>query len=331
MGSTRAFEDRVDPEVAGGLAVYEAIGFGAADLSGEVLAGMRTALVTLIAGAAAELPPNERVVREDHEIAGPDGDPLRVRVYRPADATAAAGAALPGYLFIHGGGMIMGSIDATDLDCEAFVEQVGCVVVSVDYRLAPEHAYPAPVEDCYAALRWVADQADDLGIDPERIAVGGQSAGGGLAAGTCLLARDRGGPAVAFQVLVYPMLDDRNDTASAREFAGILSWSHEHNTSGWRAYLGDAAGGDDVPIYAAPARAEDLSGLPPAIVQVGELEVFRDEDIAYATRLLQAGVPTELHVYPGAFHAWDAFAPEAAVTVQAVRDRVGAMRRALAV
>ncbi len=327
MGSTRAFADRVDPEVAGGLAVYEAIGFGADDLSGEVLAGIRTALVELIAGAAAELPPNERVVREDQEIAGPDGDALRLRVYRPADSDPST--ALPGFLFIHGGGMIMGSIDASDLDCEAFVERVGCVVVSVDYRLAPEHPYPAPVEDCYAALGWMVDQADALGLDPGRIAVGGQSAGGGLAAGTCLLARDRGGPAVAFQVLVYPMLDDRNATASAREFTGILSWSHEHNASGWRAYLGDAAGGDEVSIYAAPARADDLSGLPPAIIQVGELEVFRDEDIAYATRLLQAGVSTELHVYPGTFHASDAFAPEAAVTVQMVGDRVAAMRRAL--
>lgn len=327
MGSTRAFVDRVDPELIGGLDVYQALGFAAADLSGEVLATMRATLVELIGGAAAALPPNERVGREDHRIDGPDGDALRVRVYRPAGATST----LPGFLFIHGGGMIMGSIDATDLDCEAYVEQVGCVVVSVDYRLAPEHPYPAPVEDCYAALRWMAEQAGELGIDPQRIAVGGQSAGGGLAAGTCLLARDRGGPAVAFQVLIYPMLDDRNDTSSAREFSGILSWSHEHNTSGWNAYLGGAAGGDEVAIYAAPARAGDLAGLPPAIVQVGELEVFRDEDIAYAARLLQAGVATELHVYPGAFHAWDAFAPEAAVTVQMVGDRIAAMRRALEV
>ena len=143
------------------------------------------------------------------------------------------------------------------------------------------------------------------------------------------MARDRGGPDIAYQVLIYPMLDDRNETASAREFSGILSWSREHNASGWRAYLGDGVGGEDVPVYAAPARATDLTGLPPAIVQVGELEVFRDEDIDYATRLLQAGVPTELHVYPGAFHGWDAFAPEAAVTIQMVGDRFAAMRRAL--
>lgn len=325
MADTRAFEARVDPELMGGLEVYRAIGFEHDDLSGEVLATMRTALVELIAGAAATLPPNDRVVREDREVLGPDGNTIPVRVYRPAGTATP----LPGFLFLHGGGMIIGSIDASDLDCEAYVEQVGCVVVSVDYRLAPEHPHPAPVEDCYAALQWMVEQAEALGIDPDRVAVGGPSAGAGLAAGTALLARDRGGPGIAFQVLIYPMLDDRNRTPSAREFSGILSWSHEHNASGWRAYLGAAAGGDDVPIYAAPARATDLSGLPPAIVQVGELEVFRDEDIDYATRLLQAGVATELHVYPGAFHGWDAFAPEAAVTVQMVGDRIAAMRRAL--
>ena len=325
MSSTRVFIDRVDAELMGGLDVYQAIGFAADDLSGEVLSTMRRSLVELIAGAAAALPPNDRVVREDHQIPGPDGNQIRVRVYRPANATTA----LPGFYFIHGGGMMIRSIDASDLDCEAYVEQVGCVVVSVDYRLAPEHPYPAPVEDCYAGLRWMIDHAETLGVDPSRIAVGGPSAGGGLAAGTCLLARDRGGPPIAFQVLVYPMLDDRNQTPSARAFSGILSWSQEHNASGWSAYLGDAVGGEDVPIYAAPVRATDLSGLPPTIVQVGELEVFRDEDIDYATRLLQAGVPTELHVYPGAFHGWDAFAPEAAVTVQMVGDRFAAMRRAL--
>jgi acetyl esterase/lipase len=324
MGEADTFEARIDPEIIEGLEVYRALGFSAGDLSGDTLTQMRTALVELMAAATAELPANERVRREDRLVPGPDGNEVPVRIYRPADADTT----LPGFLFIHGGGMIIGSIDESDLECEAYAEQVGCVVVSVDYRLAPEHPYPAPVEDCYASLVWMADHADDLGIDPARIAVGGASAGGGLAAGTCLLARDRGGPDVAFQVLIYPMLDDRNESPSAREFGGILSWSHEHNRSGWAAYLGDAAGGE-VPIYAAPARADDLSGLPPTLVQVGELEVFRDEDIDYAARLLRAGVPTELHVYPRAFHAWDAFAPEAAVTMQMVGDRINAMRRAL--
>jgi acetyl esterase/lipase len=186
--------------------------------------------------------------------------------------------------------------------CERYALDIDCVVVSMQYRLAPEDPYPAGVEDCYAALVWTVQHADELGIDATRIAVGGESAGGGLAAATALLARDRKGPELVFQALTYPMLDDRNNTPSARELHDIPSWSQQHNDSAWRAVLGMKAGSPDVEPYAAPARATDLSGLPPTLIQVGEIDVFRDEDITYATRLLQAGVPTELHVYPGAYH-----------------------------
>ena len=323
-GSDVGFEERIDPELRDGLVLYQALGFEAKDLSGETLATMRTTSAALFAEAMADVPANDRVVRQDRTAPGPGGE-VPVRVHRSVDATGT----LPALLWIHGGGMIFGNIDQDDLACDAYAEAVGCVVVNVEYRLAPEHPHPAPVEDCYAALRWMADNAAELGIDPARIAVGGASAGGGLAAGTVLMARDRGGPDVAFQLLVYPMLDDRDATPSAQEFGGALSWGREHNVSGWKAYLGDRVGTDAVDHYAAPARATDLSGLPPALIQVGELETFRDEDIDYAARLLRAGVPTQLHVYPGAFHAWDMAAPQARLSVRMVEERVEALRGAL--
>ncbi|CAL9345488.1 alpha/beta hydrolase [Streptomyces albus] len=222
-----------------------------------------------------------------------------------------------------------GGIDADRPVCERYALDLDCTVVSVDYRLAPEDPYPAGVEDCYAALVWTAQHADELGIDTTRVAVGGENAGAGLAAATALLARDRQGPPLIFQALTYPMLDDRNDTPPAREFHAIPSWSRQHNDSAWRAVLGTKVGGPDVEPYAAPARADDLSDLPPTLIQVGELDVFRDEDITYATCLLQAGVPTELHVYPGAYHGWDAVAPQAPSSVQMRDERTTALRRAL--
>lgn len=326
MAQTR-FEQQLDPEVVEALEVYRILGFENTDFSEENLATMRATLAEFMATAMAELPDNDNVVSEDRTVPGPDGNDIPIRIYRPADADP--DTALPAIYWIHGGGMVLGDLDGSDPGCEAYVDQLGVVVVSVDYRLAPEHPHPAPVEDCYAGLEWMADNAAELGVDPTRIAVAGGSAGGGLAAGTCLLARDRGGPSVAYQCLVYPMLDDRNDTDSAREFSGILSWSREHNAAGWGALLGDIAGGDDVSRYAAPARAGDLSGLPPTLVQVGDLEVFRDEDIDYAKRLMQAGVPTELHVYPGVFHGAEGFAPEADHTMRMLRDQFSALGRAL--
>jgi acetyl esterase/lipase len=226
--------------------------------------------------------------------------------------------------------MVIGSIEGDDRVCQSYVREVGCVVASVGYRLAPENPYPSPVEDCFTALRWVAGHAPDLHIDASRIAIGGSSAGGGLAAGTALLARDRGGPAVRFQLLVRPMLDDRNITLSSREFASIPGWSGHMNGVGWTAYLGPLFGTEAVPQYAAPARATDLSHLPATMLQVGELEVFRDEGIEYAARLLQAGVPTELHVYPGAFHGWDGMVPQAAVSRRSIAERMRALHAAFA-
>jgi acetyl esterase/lipase len=312
-------------------------GLGAALLASPVpLADMSTvrqedlpdirAQMNAMRAAMAPVALDERVTIEDRMVPGPEGEPdIRLRIYRLADQEGA----VPGVYWIHGGGMIIGDPEMDDPRMVEYVVQLGCVAVSVDYRLAPEHPHPAPVEDCYAGLVWTAKNAAELGIDPDRLAVGGLSAGGGLAAGTVLLARDRGGPALAFQLLVCPMLDDRNVTPSSREFAEAVVWNRDANLFGWTALLGDAAGSDDVSPYAAPARATDLSGLPPAYIDVGELEVFRDECIDYAQRLVQAGVSTEFHLYPGAFHGFDGMIPEAEISRRAAAERVVALRRAL--
>lgn len=238
--------------------------------------------------------------------------------------------AVPVLYHLHGGGLVTGS--ALD-DLPWLLEiaaQVGAAVAAVEYRLAPEHPYPAAVEDAYAGLGWLVEHGAEHGVDPARIVVSGVSAGGGIAAATALLARDRGGPALLGQLLVYPMLDDRNDSASAVQMAGVGSWDRTANATGWSAYLGDRVGGPDVPGYAAPARAEDLRGLPPTFLDVGSAETFRDEDIAYASRLWQCGADAELHVWPGGCHAFDLLAPEARVSTDARAARVHWLTRLLA-
>lgn len=212
-----------------------------------------------------------------------------------------------------------------DLAVRDYVAASGVPMLVVDYRVAPEHPHPTPVEDCYAALRWLATNAASLGVDPARLAVMGDSAGGGLAAAVCLLARDRGGPAVAQQILIYPMLDDRAATPDC-SLLPYLTWTYDDNVTGWGALLGADAGSESVSPYAAPARATDLSGLPDTYLDVGDLDIFRSEDISYATRLADAGVPTELHVYPGCPHAFEALAPSAGVSKRALSDRVRRLR-----
>ena len=272
--------------------------------------------------AAIEVPSNPNVTCEDRMVPGPDGAPdIKVRIYRPVNATGT----LPGIYFIHGGGMILGDIEGENVPATLICEQVGAVVVSVEYRLAPDHPYPAQVEDCYAGLVWMARNAAELSFDPDRLAVYGGSAGGGLTLATCLLARDRGGPAIRFQMPIYPMIDDQNETPSSHEITDIGIWDRAGNIEAWKWYLGD--GKPDQ--YAAPARAEDLADLPPAFIDVGTVDLFRDEDITFAMRLMQAGVPTELHVYPGAYHASETFAPDAALSRRIWERRFDALRRAL--
>lgn len=312
----------LDPELRAAIEQSPMITGGASALTNEGLAVMREQLAAL----TAALPrPDTPVAIEDRTVPGPEGGPdVRLRTYRPQGEDDPR----PGLYWIHGGGMVIGAPEMDDAMLVELVERLGLVAVSVDYRLAPEHPYPAPVEDCYAGLAWTGANAAELGIDPARLAVGGASAGGGLAAATVLLARDRGGPAIVFQLLVCPMLDDRDSTPSSRAFADAVVWDRSANLFGWTALLGDRVGADDVPPYAAPARATDLSGLPPAFVDVGELELFRDECADYALRLAQAGVSTEFHLYPGAFHGFDIMVPGAALSARAKETRVAALRRA---
>ena len=262
-----------------------------------------------------------KVVRTDHTV---PGDPeVVVRVHRAETATGP----LPCVYSMHGGGYIMGTYEMDDLQFDSWCPNLGVVGVSVEYRLAPETTYPGPLEDCYRGLKWVHDNAGELGVDPSQIGVHGISAGGGMAAALALLARDRGEVALAFQLLDCPMLDDRQQTPSA-QLDGLKVWSKASNTFGWRSYLGDLYGGD-VPYTAAPARCTDLAGLPPAFVSVGSVDGFRDEDIDYALRLNQAGVPCELHVYPGASHGYQ-IAVDASVTKQSRRDKEEWLARQLA-
>jgi acetyl esterase/lipase len=316
------FLDQLDPELRVGLEKLPTD----RPLDLNKITSARAKMNKMVTALLATLPPVEGVTSKDQFAPGAEGDPaVRVRVYRPNDQPNQ----LPALLWIHGGGYVMGDIDQDDRLMKQLVKRIGCVAVSVDYRLAPEHPFPAPVEDCYAGLKWLFAHADELGVEPSRIAIGGASGGGGLAAGLALLARDRGEVRLAFQLLIYPMIDDRNVTPASHAITDPRMWHRESNRLGWKAYLGRDGGGADVSPYAAASRATDLTKLPPAYIPVGALDLFVDENIEYAQRLIQAGVPTELHVYPGAFHGFDLFAPSAKVSKQFKADRDDALKRAL--
>jgi acetyl esterase/lipase len=291
--------DRLHPDIA---EVVEAMPLPA--MTDETVATLRSFDVPV------EL--SDAVTRSDHLVPGDPGVP--VRVHRAKDASGG----LPCLYSIHGGGYVIGSYAMDDAKFDALCPKLGLVGVSVEYRLAPETPYPGPLEDCYRGLVWTYEHADELGVDRSRIGVGGVSAGGGLAAALALLARDRGEVPLAFQLLDCPMLDDRQVTRSS-QLDELPIWSRESNTYGWRSYLGDLYGADDVPYTAVPARAGDLSGLPPAFVSVGSVDGFLDEDVDYAMRLNHAGIPTELHVYPGACHGYQ-LATDCEITRQSGRD-----------
>ncbi|MEW1641100.1 alpha/beta hydrolase [Streptomyces sp. NPDC091219] len=268
-----------------------------------------------------------RIDRREVTVRAEDGARIKLSVLSPADTGRTTAA--PCVYWIHGGGMVMGDrFSQLDIPLE-WLDGLGAVVVSVEYRLAPEATGTTLVDDCYQGLLWTAEHAEELGIDPARIIVAGASAGGGLAAGVTLLARDLGAPAVAAQVLVCPMLDHRNTTTSSRQYSGVPGvWTGEMNEFGWRAVLGDLTD-DEVPAYVSPSRAENLSGLPATYIDTGSAEVFRDEDTDYATRIWAAGGQAELHVWAGGFHGFDALCPQADISATARRTRTDWLTRLL--
>lgn len=312
------FVDRVDPEIAAAL---EHIPQEMMDAIGEDPPTAR-AISAQMAEAMQGMLPATNVAISERTISGPNGD-IPLVIYQPP-----GGEPRPGLLWLHGGGYVIGTARADDL-CVPYAEHVGCTIVSVDYRLAPEHPFPAGMEDAFAALVWMADHTDELGIDPQRMAIGGASAGGGLAAGLALMNRDRKGPQIVFQYLLYPMLDDTHDTPSGNEITHPKVWNRDLSFKAWKMYLGDSYGTDAISPYAAPARASDLAGLPPAYLSVGTMDLFRDEDINYAKRLMAAGVATELEVIPGMYHAGEVFMPTASISARMRQNHMEALKRGL--
>lgn len=316
--------DLIDSELIEPLdGLLEATG-GGFDLSD--IPATRAMLAGMIAAVKAEAPAIESVLAEDARVPGLDGTAdVPVRIYRPDGA----GGALPALVWLHGGGFVLGDLELDDLMLRQLCKDTGLAVVNVGYRLAPEHPYPAAVEDTYATLLWAGGQADALGFDPARIAVGGASAGGCLAAGAALMARDRGEVPLAYQMLIYPAIDDTNVLQAGPGVPDSLLWTRANALDAWTAYLGDRRGQRELPGYAAPIRAHALGGLPPTYLAVGALDLFLDENLTYGRRLAAAGVPLEMHVYPGGYHAFDVFAPMSGLAVRFVADRNAALARAL--
>lgn len=300
-------DDRMDPELEAFIAFLPEL-----DLTDPVAARKQYAahVTARRASDIVGLVIDDRTVPADPEVS--------VRIYRPHQARGAV-------VWMHGGGWVMGDLDTEHPWAARIAEGSGAVVISVNYRLSPEHRFPAALDDAYAVLTWTAEHAAELGIDPDRIAVGGHSAGGGLAAQVALRARDRQGPPIHFQLLNEPELDDRQQTWSARQFTDTPWVNRDVVTASWRHYLGSAPASQ----YAAPARATDLSGLPPTYIATAEFDPNRDEGIDYALRLLQAGVPVELHQWPGTFHGSQAFL-SAEVSQRQIAALAAALRRVMA-
>lgn len=310
-----------DPEVAAGLAEVDL----SLHLTRETLAASRAFPTADDIPAAV----GDRPVSWTHrEIPGPaDAPALPTTIYRPAHSEATA---LPILYDIHGGGMVVGNRFQEAERMARLVDELQVVAVTIDYRLAPEHPFPAGVEDCYAGLEWIFTHAAEFGGDPDRIIVMGGSAGGGFAAAISLMARDRQGPEIAGQLLLCPMIDNTNTSVSSHQYDGLGVWQREANLFAWECVLGEqAATSPDAPAYAAPSRASDMSGLPPAFIEVGSAETFRDEDVEYASRIWATGGEAELHVWSGGCHGFDVFMPNSRLSAAAHAARVSWLRRVL--
>jgi acetyl esterase/lipase len=319
----RDLSELLDPELKGPIKMMLS---QMPPTSFDNLPAARAASKQMMAAMKMHMPIIPGVITEDRTIPGPKGSPdVTIRIYRPEKQTGL----FPALLWIHGGGYMLGDIDQEDLMAKQYTLTAECVVASVEYRLAPEHPYPAPLEDCYAALKWLSAHAKKLGVDRFRIAIAGASAGGGLASALAILARDRAEVQTIFQLLVYPMINDCNIAPASNVLPETLFWTRGNNLIGWRSYLGYEPGSEGISCYAAAFRATNLEGLPPAYITVGDLDLFAQEDIEYSRRLVAAGVPTELHVYPGGCHAFDMLVPDADISKRFTADMHRALKRAL--
>jgi acetyl esterase/lipase len=308
-----------DPELAEFLALYPS---APTTVTREMIPMLRQTLATPPETVIGNLP----IRYTERCIPGPIGAPdLTVAILERHDRPPGG----PGVCYLHPGGMTFGDRWFGLDPILSWVTDLDSLVMSVEYRLAPENPYPAAIDDSYSALHWLAANHDVLGFDPDRLVVAGASAGGGLAAGVSLKVRDEGGPHLAAQVLIYPMLDDRNVTVSSHQFDGFGRWDRGSNITGWNSYLGDRWDTDSVPCYAAPARATDLSNLPPTYIDVGSAELFRDEAVAFAVRIWADGGTCELHVWSGGFHAFDKAVPEAVLSQAMIETRAMWLKRAL--
>ena len=313
-----SFIDQVDPEIVGALDAYQAERYSAIGENPPLARAMTDAVNREM---RANLPPTDVEITE-LTIPGPDCD-IPLAIYQPPGPGPRGGL-----LWLHGGGYIVGD-ERDDTRCIEFAEFIGCTVVSVGYRLAPESTFREIVSDSFTALNWTVDHTSELGIDRRRVAIGGRSAGGGLSAGLALFSRDNNGPELAFQLLIYPMLDDTHVTPSSLEITQPTVWNRDVSFKAWKMYLGNDFGSDKVSPYAAPTRAEDLSGLPPALVTVGTLDLFRDENIDYAQGLMAAGVATHLQVYARVYHGAETKAPDANVSKRMRLGYLEPLKRAI--
>jgi len=319
LGSlAQSIQDKIDPESRAGLDAMLKMFPGGINGIRDIV--KRRAFLDQNLGG--NTPVNPDISIRDFKIPGLKNAPeITLRVYTPKNSADLN----PGIYNIHGGGMILGNVAMDDGISTTLALKFHAVVVSVEYRLAPENPYPAAVEDCYAGIVWMAKNANMLKIDPERLIVFGGSAGGGLTLATSLMARDHHYPKIAYQMALYPMIDDRNTSESSRQVTNVGIWDRLPNIEAWNWYLG----GKPADGYAAPARAKSLKGLPPTFIDVGEVDLFRDEDIDFAKKLLEAGVSTEFHVHPGAFHASEIFVPTAQLSKRIWEIRFSALERVL--
>ncbi|GAB7352172.1 hypothetical protein MBLNU459_g2653t1 [Dothideomycetes sp. NU459] len=312
------------PEYAAAMApMLEALANAPRPPPGDV-ESRRAALNGMFGSLLGQMPASPGVTTKVHHTAAKDNHQVAITSYMPPGFPS-SGQKSSAVLYYHGGGMIVGSVALYDKIIATQVAACNVPFFAVDYRLAPENPHPTPVEDCFAALEWLSANAGQFNVDNSRIGVMGDSAGGGLAAAVALLARDRKvSPPLAKQILIYPMLDDRN--TGPHDYAQLATWSPADNVTGWGALLGDKSGKEDVSPYAAPARVESVAGLPATYIDVGMLDIFRDEDMLYAQRLAQAGIDVEFHLYPGVPHAFEIMAPAIETTRKAMAARAAAVQ-----